>query len=150
MKIILIKTKNILTPADPQQEELLRKIKSGQAVTVELKSMRNYQFHKKLFAMLNVGFDAWEPEQKEYQGMPVQKNFDAFRKICTIAAGYYTASYDLDGDVTLEAKSIAYANMEDDEFEKLYNDIANVLLQKVLRNYTKPDLDRVVDELMHF
>ncbi len=151
MEVLLIKTpQGYFIPADEQFQESCKRFKVGQTIRADIKAMRNYKFHKKFFAMLDVGFDAWEPDQKEYKGMPAQKNRTRFRKDCTIAAGFYTTTYDINGNVKLEAKSISFANMDDDEFEKLYSAVADVLLQRVLRNYTREDLDNVVNQMMGF
>jgi hypothetical protein len=40
--------------------------------------------------------------------------------------------------------------MDEDEFTQVYSKVADVLLQKVLRNYTRGDLDRVVNEILGF
>lgn len=120
----------------------------GWEVLIERHKKRNYKFHKKLFALLDIGFDAFEPPTQEYKGLPVQKNFKRFRKDVTIAAGFYEAVADINGNVRLEAKSISFAKMEENEFEQLYSKVADVLLQKVLKNYTRPDLDRVVNNIL--
>lgn len=139
MEVLLIKTpQGPFIPADEDFQEACKRFKVGQTIRADIK------------AMLDVGFDAWEPEQKEYKGMPAQKNKTRFRKDCTIAAGFYTTTYDINGNVKLEAKSISFANMDDAEFEKVYSAVADVLLQKILRNYTRKDLDSVVDQMMGF
>lgn len=139
-----------LIPADDESAEALMRVKSGDLVRVKWAQPRNVKFMRKFFAMLNVGFEAWEPPAQEYRGLPVQKNFERFRKDVVIAAGFYDPVANLKGEVRAEAKSISFANMTEDEFEKVYSTVANVLLQKVLRNYTRDDLDRVVEELMRF
>jgi hypothetical protein len=98
---------------------------------------------------LNVGFDYWTPEA-EYKGRVVEKNMDRFREEVTILAGYYDVVASLGGSVRLKAKSIAFANMEEDEFERLYSAVINVILQKVLTTWTREDLDDVVDQVLRF
>jgi hypothetical protein len=56
----------------------------------------------------------------------------------------------LNGEAKARAKSIAFGNMAEDEFERVYSAVADVILQRVLRNYTREDLDRVVDEVLRF
>ncbi len=139
-----------LIPADDESAEALTRIKAGDMVRVKWSRPRNVKFHRKFFAMLGVGFDAWEPPELAHKGLPVQKNFERFRKDVVIAAGFYEPVANLKGEVRAEAHSISFGNMEEDEFEKVYGAVANVLLQKVLRNYTRGDLDRVVEELLRF
>ncbi|WP_202803563.1 DUF1367 family protein [Gayadomonas joobiniege] len=139
-----------LVPENDETAEAIKKLKVGNVIKVEFKQPRNYEFHKRFFALLKIGFDHWEPPESLYKGLPVQKNFERFRKDVTISAGYYEPVANIRGEVRAEAKSISFARMTQDEFEKLYNAAANVLLQKVLINYTRPDLDRVVETLLRF
>lgn len=139
-----------LAPADAQAAEFIAKLKLGGAVKVKVTQPRNYRFHKKLFALLNLAFESWEPEGKEYKGELVAKNFDQFRNDVTVLAGFYDTTVTLKGDVRLVAKSISFANMEQDDFDKLYNAVVNVLLARVLTKYTRDDLDEVVERLMAF
>lgn len=151
MEILLIKTsQGALLPADEEQAERLRRFKAGGTIRADVKQMRNGAFHRKFFAMLKVGFDAWTPPDQEYRGLPVQKNFNRFRKDCVIAAGFYEPVSNLRGEVRAEAKSIAFGNMTEAEFGEVYDAVANVLLQKVLTHYTREDLDDVVEQILRF
>jgi len=149
-ELLLMKTPQGLIPTDEEQSELMKRVKVGKVIKVKWSEVRNYDFHKKFFAMLNLGFDAFEPPEQTFRGMRVEKNFDRFRKDCVIQAGYYDVAVNLNGDVKAEAHSISFGRMSQEEFEKVYNAVANVLLLKVLRNYTRPDLDRVVEQLIRF
>lgn len=150
MEISLVKHGAILAPATEQDAEKLVRVKSGRVVSVELKEKRNSAFHRKFFAMLNVGFDAFEPPEAEHRGMPAQKSFERFRKDVIIAAGYYDVVSTITGEVRAEAHSISFAKMAQEDFEQLYSNCCNVLLQRVLRNYTRSDLDDVVNKLIRF
>lgn len=128
-------------------------MQAGELIDVEMKLSRNPKFHRKFFALLNLGFEAWEPDArfKAYKGDPILKNFDRFREDVTILAGFYEQTFTLDGSMTLRAKSISFANMDDAEFEKVYSAVADVLLQKVLRNYAdREELDKVVEQILGF
>lgn len=139
-----------LLPVDEQSADVISKWPIGQGVRVDVKRMRNIRFHRRFFALLNIGFDAWEPDLPDHNGMPTQKNYERFRKDCIIAAGFYEPVVNLKGEVRAEADSISFAAMDDAEFEKVYSAVANVLLQKVLRNYTRSDLDEVVNQIIGF
>ena len=107
MEITLVKHQNLLMPASLQDQELLGGIKAGQGVTVTLKKKRHIQFHRKYFALLNLGFEAWEISDNEYKGRQVEKNFDRFRKDVSILAGFYTPVTNIKGETRLEAKCTA-------------------------------------------
>jgi len=53
---------NILIPATAETSELLQsKIKLGAVLVADFKQVRNPAFHRKFFALLNLGFEYWEP-----------------------------------------------------------------------------------------
>jgi hypothetical protein len=150
-EIVLTKiASGALIPADPQAAEFIAKIKLGGAVKAKVTRQRNPAFHRKMFALLNLGFEAWEPQGKEYKGEPVAKNFEQFRNDVTVLAGYYDTAITLKGETRLTAKSISFGAMDEDEFGKLYNEVVNVLLARVLTRYTRDDLDEVIERLMAF
>lgn len=52
----------ILIPATPETSEILQsKIKLGDILVAEFKRVRNPAFHRRFFALLNLGFEYWEP-----------------------------------------------------------------------------------------
>lgn len=139
-----------LSPSGEEAAELMMKLRIGETVLVDVRRPRNAAFHRKFFAMLGYAYEHWEPEPVEYMGVKAGKNLDVFRAWCIARAGYYDLSVTPDGKVRAEPKSIAFANMDMTEFEKLYNDVANVILKYVLTNYRQADLDDVVERLCRF
>lgn len=125
-------------------------IKNGEIVSAEIKRPRNYEFHKKFFALLNYAFECWEPEDLTYKGKPVGKNFDRFRKDIITLAGYYDLVTNIKGEVKAEAQSISFGKMKEDEFEQLYSKTINVIIKQVLTNYTREDVDRVIENIIGF
>lgn len=100
--------------------------------------------------MLDIAYDAWEPgEINTKYGIP-EKNRDAFRKYLTIKAGYFDTFHYPNGKFTVEAKSISFANMSEEDFGKLYSKTIDVILANVLHNYTKDDLDSLVMQIIGF
>jgi hypothetical protein len=131
------------------EPDVFNRVKIGEVIKVEFSKPRNTDFHKKYFALLNIGYDAFEP-RAEHKGVTVEKNFELFRKDVTIQAGFYTVTVNLNGELRLIAKSISFASMGEAEFTDLYEKTINVILQKVLTNYTRPDLDHVVEQVIRF
>lgn len=149
--IMLAKTASgALIPADPQSAEYVAKMKLGAGVRATVVKQNNLAFHRKMMALFNLAYEAWEPTEKEYKGIKVEKNFDQFRKDITILAGYYDTSINFKGEVRLTAKSISFANMEPDDREKLYSSVINVVLSRILTKYTRDDLDAVVEQVLRF
>lgn len=150
-EIVLTKVAGgVLAPIDPQAAEYIAKLRTGAAVRATVRQQRNPRFHRKFMALLNLAFDHWEPEQATYKGQIVGKNFDQFRRDITILAGHYEMAINLKGETRLTAKSISFANMDEAEFGDLYNAACNVILARILTNYTRDDLDAVIDRLMGF
>jgi hypothetical protein len=148
--IYLKKNSNGLSLADEEAEDLISKIAFGSVLKCNISIPRNYEFHKKYFALLDVAFDAWEPGEQTYKDQIVQKNKERFRKDIQILAGYGYPIININGDVRFESKSISFGSMEQPEFEKLYSAVINVILAKVLTNYTRKDLDEVVKKVLNF
>jgi len=152
MKLFLQKSFNGLIPADHEAEGWLRKKKMGVIVSAETKEVRNYAFHKKLFALLNLGFEYWEPGTISCDyGVP-EKNFTRFRKDVTILAGYYHSVIRLDGSVRIEADSISFAKMDDDTFADLYSSVLDALIKRIpmLKKMGEEEIDKAVNKLSEF
>lgn len=155
MDVTLIKLPNgALMPYDDESVEQVRKIKTGSLVHAKATRMRNYQFHKKFMALVTLAYDIWVETvpKMEYRGEPVQPNKTRFRKDATILAGFYTSTVSIKGDVRLEAKSISFASMGEDEFETLFSSFINVILTKILTNgqLTDQKIREHVDRVMQF
>ena len=98
-------------------------------------------------ALLNLAFDYWEPDEANMVG---EKNFEQFREDIIILCGFYHRWVRLDGTTRVTAKSIAFANMSEDEFEKLYSKAIAVIIKHVLKSYTDEMLRSVVEQVEAF
>lgn len=106
------------TPADEDAHVWAKKFAPGEVIYADFKKNRNYEFHKKYFGMLKVAFE----NQEDYPSL------EKLREAAQIAAGYYEVIYMLDGRRGLKSQSIAFDSMNQEEFEKLYSDVLNVIL----------------------
>ena len=50
-----------LAPANPAARDFLRLIKCGDVLYADFRKARNPRFHRKYFALLNLGYQYWEP-----------------------------------------------------------------------------------------
>lgn len=155
MDIVLTKLPNgTLAPATEEDAEKLKKVKAGRGVTVKLTQIRNYEFHKKWFALAKFAFDMWVDTvgPQECRGQQVQPNFQRFRKDLTILAGYYDVVFNVRSEMRLEAKSISFGSMTQDEFEGLFSATIQAILTRVLANsgLTEEKLRHYVDNVMAF
>lgn len=152
MEIQLIKVaQGALVPADENEAEKIKKFKLGALVRCEVAEVRNPQFHRKFMALVRLGFDSFSPPEAMHKGFPVETDFEQFREDLTIAAGFFVVAYRIDGTFRVRAKSISFARMKQDEFERVYSAVANVLLRGVLARYqNRAVLDNVVNQILGF
>ncbi len=126
----------------------------GQITSWNLSLDRNGKFTAKFFVMVHHAYDSWDPDsartKRAFAGQPIRKSFDDFRADVIVAAGFFDVTYNLDGTISKSSKSLAFDSMDEDEFEQVYSAVADVLLDTILRNYKRDDLDRVVAELLDF
>jgi len=134
-----------LMPDDQGTVEWLARIKTGDGLFGEFKRPRNYNLHKKWFALVQYGFECWEPPQDA-----PEKNFERFRKEITMLAGYAVEVPSIKGGSRWEAQSISFAKMDQETFDHLYDKTISALLKFVMKNYTRADIDRVMAEIARF
>lgn len=154
MEIMLLKTSgNSFSPADQGSLETSDGIKIGAIVKAIVTQPRNLKFHKKFFALLNLGFEHWAPDKLEWQGIQAVKSFDVYREQVTILAGYREVTYNLDGSVKVTAQSISFAKMDDLKFQKLYKAVFLVIWNKVMSQcpgWTEDEMNRVLGHMENF
>lgn len=112
MRLLLRNTERGLIPLYPSDFEEKKRLKIGEEYEVSIRSPRNYKFHKKFFALLNLAFENQDRI----------KNFELFRAAILIECGYYHEVHIRDA-IHVFPKSISFSNMDDTEFEKLYNSV---------------------------
>ena len=135
MKITVRNTINGLVPLYSSDLDEKRKLKIGETYQVEVKRPRNYQFHKKFFALLNIG---WENTDVE---MP----FDTYRRWVTMRAGFYKVYHTPKGEL-YEPESIAFSNMDDDTFSEVYDRVLNIILKDT--GAEKPDVEAMLIDFL--
>ena len=154
MEVLLRRTLQGFAPTNDTEADKCRRYKLGSIVRVEMAQMRNYKFLQKFMVMLQIAFDAWSDSAKtqDYKGQPVEPSMERFRKDVTILAGYYTPVWNIREELRLEAKSISFGRMSQEEFEDLYSRVIDVLLQKVIpeRGYSEEKLRQLVDQVVGF
>ncbi|MEB1023143.1 DUF1367 family protein [Citrobacter freundii] len=192
---LIKQSSGILIPATPETSDILQsKIKLGAVLVAEFRQVRNPAFHRRFFALLNLGFEYWEPtggaissnERKlvngyakflaafggnegalldaaeQYleqvasrritNGISLCKSFDAYRAWVIVEAGHYDAIQLPDGTLRKHPRSIAFANMDETEFQQLYKAALDVLWRWVLfRAFkTQREAENAASQLMSF
>ena len=136
MKITLVKQlNNTFKIAYDSDYEKAKKIKVNEFYEFEYKQPRNYQFHKKFFALMELVFN----NQEAYS------NKEDLREDLTIEAGYFRLTENIHGQTVKKAKSISFASMDETEFSELYNSIVNVIV-----NWLKIDKQDIIDNVQQY
>lgn len=184
-----------LIPASPETSELLQsKIKLGAVLVADFKQVRNPAFHRRFFALLNLGFEYWEPtggaissterklvtgyakflasfggsetalldaaeqyleqvgNRRVTNGISLCKSFDAYRAWVTIESGHYDTIQLPDGTLRKHPRSIAFANMDEAEFQQLYKAALDVLWRWILSRAFKDqrEAENAATQLLSF
>ncbi|WP_225760520.1 DUF1367 family protein [Citrobacter sp. Marseille-Q3906] len=184
----------ILIPATPETSDILQsKIKLGAVLVADFRQVRNPAFHRRFFALLNLGFEYWEPtggaissnERKLVNGyakflasfggseaalldaaeqyleriadkragsISICKSYDAYRAWVIVESGHYDAIQLPDGTLRKHPRSIAFANMDETEFQQLYKSALDVLWRWVLSRAFKDqrEAENAASQLMSF
>lgn len=95
-----------------------KKLKLDEVYSLDYKPERNYQFHKKFMALCKLGC-----ENSKKVTMP----FDSYRKYATIKAGYANV-YKTPKGYFVEAQSIAFDKMDEQQFQEVYNRVLDFIM----------------------
>ena len=124
------------SPAHDIDVERVRRFKNGEIYTAEIKLSRNPAHHRKAFAFFNFCFAHWSAERAGLESMDEASQFDRFRKDLTILAGFYEQTMRLNGEIRTEAKSLAFSNMDQEQFERCYSALINAAIKHVFGRTT--------------
>lgn len=129
MKFTIVKQlNNTFKVAYDSDYEKMKRIKVGDFLECEIKKPRNYRFHKKFFALIQMIFQ----NQERYN------NIDDLREDLTIEAGYYVKRENIKGELIKRAKSISFANMDEHEFSDFYSAVLDEIVKHF--NFDKQDI----------
>ncbi|MED5757826.1 DUF1367 family protein [Enterobacter roggenkampii] len=191
---LIKQSSGILIPATPETSDFLHsKCKLGAVLVADFKQVRNPAFHRKFFALLNLGFEYWEPtggaissnERRLVTGyakflatfggseptlldaaeqylariadrragsISICKSFDAYRAWVIVEAGHYDAIQLPDGTLRKHPRSIAFASMDELEFQQLYRATLDVLWRWILSRAfrSQAEAENAAAQLQHF
>jgi len=136
MKLTIVKQlNNTFKVAYDSDYETLKKIKVGDLLECEIRKPRNYKFHKKFFALLNL----------VYQNQEIYNDIDDLREDLTVASGFYVSRTSIQNYQIKKAKSISFAKMSEEDFSKFYNAIVDVIVK-----YFKFDKESIKENIEQF
>jgi len=120
MKLLCRNTISGLVPLYPSDFDEKRKLKLGHDYVCEVTNPRNVGFHRKFYAMLNIG----------HENTSLEMPFDTYRKYMIVKAGFFTA-YQTPKGIYYDPHSISFASMSQDEFEELYSRVLDKVIDDI-------------------
>lgn len=140
MKLLVTNTPRGLVPCGDDDYEEKKKLKLGQVYTVEIRTARNVDFHRKYFALIAY---AWEFLNE--QEVAAFRSKEGFRKSVEITAGHYEPLYDLETQTFVHApKSISFGSMDNAEFSDLYSRVKDVIFAIIGNRVTEEEFERIL------
>lgn len=129
----------VLIPASEHDQEDFEKLSTVVDLRADIVQPRNGGLHRKAFALLKI---VWP-----HTNYPTQ---EALRAAMTIGAGFVDETVDVaTGKVILYPKSWSFTDMDDIEFQELYNRLVDVAL-KIVPDSRREDWEQAVDQIVRF
>jgi len=156
MNLTVIKRAGMLIPYTSGDSEKSNGLPDGEMYVIKVVRPRNAAFMRKYFSLLEAGFAMWDVRSIEFKDrtgrvIEVEKDFDKFREDVTILCGYIDWVPRVNGEAVPRARSISFAKMEQEEFEKLYSKTIDVLLKRVLSSdITKEQLENYTNQILSY
>ena len=140
MKLLVINTPRGLVPLGDDDYEQKRKLKLGETYSVEIKVVRNVDFHRKYFALIAYAWEFLDEQETERF-----KDKENFRKYIEIAAGHCDVIFHPRLQEFVEIpKSIAFAKMDNTAFSDLYGRVKDVIFSIIGDRVTQEEFERLL------
>jgi hypothetical protein len=139
--LVLVREGTHLGAADPMSLEEIQAMAHGETIVATIRRTRNPAHHRKFFAMLKLVFD----NQEQY------KTLDAVLNAVKIGVGHCDWGTVWLRGVPVQVaipKSIAWASMGQEKFEKFYNAAVDFILADIIPGLGRVELERQVLEML--
>ena len=140
MKSIFTKTPAGIIPNNEESLELFDKVPDGALVSVEYIKRRNYENHKRWFAMAKIFYDM----QEQFD------NYEIFRKHLIMIAGHFDTvivEHPKTGEITTQywPKSLEFSKMDELEFQKMFRRCITGFISRYGKGIKEKELMRIID-----
>ena len=126
-----------LVPLHDSDHDLKQRLRVGTTVRCRVSLPRNYRFHKKFFALVRLTFDNLPLPLLERWN--VRSEDDMLRRFKR-DLGYFSSTVNERGEREIEYRSISFAAMDEQEFERFYDDCVNLVLYSYIPGIDRQDL----------
>ena len=140
MKLMVLNTPRGLVPIGDDDYEEKKKLKLGETYSVEIKLVRNVDFHRKYFALISYSWEfLTEQEQVSFRSK------ENFRKYLEISAGHCDIFYHPKLQDFVEVpKSIAFDKMDNAAFSDLYERVKDVIFAIIGERVSRSEFGRLL------
>jgi len=140
MKLAFIKSSKGIIPVCEESADMFKRIPDKSYVMVEYIKKRNYENHKRWFAMAKVCFDM----QEQFD------NSEIFRKHLLMIAGHFETviiEHPKTKEVTTQywPKSLEFAKMDELAFQSMFRKCITGFISRYGNGITERELMRVID-----
>lgn len=142
MEILCRVTEQGLIPMYNSDYEEKKKLRVGETVMCKISKPRNYEFHKKFFALVRLTYQNL-PEHLHHM-LSIWSEDDMLTCI-KMELGLASEIYH-GNKLYVKTGSISFASMDNTEFEKFYQRAIDVILNKYLRGTNRNDLVDAISE----
>ncbi len=118
--IVKVTPARFLTPAYETDEAAFESLRPGNMYKADIRKARNPDHHRKGFALINVIFE----NQERY------RTIEDLLVELKLMTGWYREHIRSDGTIIYVPKSISFADMDQLEFERFYDAVIDIALQK--------------------
>ena len=132
-----------LVPLYDSDHDLKQRLRVGSTVRCRVSLPRNYRFHKKFFALVRLTFDNLPMPIAERWN--VRSENDMLRRFKR-DLGYFSSTLNEAGEREVEYRSISFSAMDEEEFERFYDDCVNLVLYSYIPGISRQDLLEEVEQ----
>lgn len=111
-----------------------KKLKLFETYSAEIRVARNVEFHRKYFALINIGWEYMNEAQVRFYN----NSKEGFRKSVQIAAGACEKVWSIKRQEWVEdSVSISFEKMDEVEFRELYDRVKDVIFSLIQGNVSE-------------
>ena len=140
MKLMVVNTPRGFVPYGDDDYEQKSKLKIGDTYSVDIRVVRNLDFHRKYFALISYAWEFLnEEETRKF------KTKEGFRKYLEIAAGHCEVFFHPTlQDFVEMPKSISFGSMDNAEFSELYERMKDVIFSIIGSRVSQQEFERLL------
>lgn len=134
-----------LVPLHESDHDLMSRLRTGATVRCRVTLPRNYRFHKKFFALVRLTLDNLPLPLCQRWG--IRSEGDMLRRFKR-DLGLFTSWTNERGEREIEYRSISFAAMDEQEFERFYDDCVSLVLRTYIPGVLRADLEEEVGRFL--